>query len=314
MPNVKMDKRRKTAGHPSQKDLRTSENRESNLLVKHCFELCKELGITKILAFAESVQDQRFIAKCQETETVILLARKDALLKEEIVNKWHIIRLPDQAITRTDQFQLGLLFSVLNDLVEVDETVFCLTGLVGSLRLDNLLITNLKRDNKWFRKHTFDKVPSGILRSQEFYRLIDIALKFAKQGREGKPIGTIFILGKTRELKPYIKQLILNPFKGHLKSQRSIHEPDFVETLRELASLDGAFIVDPNGIVERAAVYLSPPQTKEKIELSGGYGARHTSSAALTAVTDALAVVISESSSSVMVFYDGSPILELNRI
>ena len=195
--------------------------------MKHCFELCKELGISKILAFAESVQDQRFIAQCQEMETVILLARKEANLKEEIINKWDIIRLPDQDISRTYQFQLGLLFSVLNDLVKVDETVFCLTGLVGSLRLDNLLITNLKRDNIWFRKHTFDSVPKNILRSQEFYRLIDITLKFAKQGREGKPIGTIFVLGKTEELAPYTKQLVLNPLKGHSKSQRNIHDQDF---------------------------------------------------------------------------------------
>ena len=122
------DKRRKIGVKQSQKVKRPSENRESNLLVKHCFELCKELGISKILAFAESIRDQRFISQCQGMETVILLARKEAHLKKEIVNKWHIIRLPDQDITRTDQFQLGLLFSVLNDLVKVDETVFCLTG------------------------------------------------------------------------------------------------------------------------------------------------------------------------------------------
>lgn len=106
---MKTDKKRDIEARQPQKEKRPSENRESNLLVKHCFELCKELGISKILAFAESVQDQRFIAQCQGTETIILLARKKANLKKEIVSKWHIIRLPDQDITRTDQFQLGLL-------------------------------------------------------------------------------------------------------------------------------------------------------------------------------------------------------------
>jgi len=292
---------------------RSTKNRESNLLVKHCFELCRELGISKILAFAESIQDQKYILKCQQYETIILLSRKIIETKHDIENKWHIIKMPEQNITRTDQFQLGLLFAVLNNLVKVNETVLCMTGLVGSLRLDNLLITNLKRDNKWFRKHTFEKVPKEILQSQEFYRLIDIALTFAKQGREGKPIGTTFIMGNTQQLKPYLKQLVLNPFQGHTKSRKNIHHYDFIETLREFSALDGAFVVDPHGIVERAAVYINPPKLKKKVQLPRGYGARHSSAAALTSATGALAVVISESSSSVMVFLNGSPILELNR-
>ena len=64
----------------SQKEKRPLENRESNLRVKHCFQLCKEQGISKILAFAKSIQDQRLIAQCQSLESVILLARKKAPL------------------------------------------------------------------------------------------------------------------------------------------------------------------------------------------------------------------------------------------
>jgi DNA integrity scanning protein DisA with diadenylate cyclase activity len=187
-----------------------------------------------------------------------------------------------------------------------------MTGLIGSLRLDNVLITNLRRDNKWFRTHSFEEVPKDVLCSREFLRILDIAIRFAEQGREGRPIGTTFVLGRYKELEPYLKQLILNPCKGHKKSTRNIHNPEFIETLRELSTLDGAFIISTRGVVERAATYLDPPSDREKIRIAKGSGARHASAAALTSVTDALAVVVSESSSSVTAFYDGSPILEIN--
>jgi hypothetical protein len=289
-----------------------TENRESKILVEHCFDIARQLGISKLLVFAESVTDRKSIMKYQDSETIIWLTRKETDIVEEPSKRRHVIELPTQDLSRRDQFQIGLLLAVLNEFIDVDETVLCMTGLVGSLRLDNVLITNLRRDNKWFRKHAFEDIPKDILCSREFLRILDIALRFAEQGREGKPIGTTFVLGKHQELQPYIKQLILNPCKGHKKSIRNIHNPEFMETLRELSTLDGAFLVSTRGVVERAATYLNPPSSKGKATIPKGTGARHASAAAITSVTDALAIVVSESSSSVTAFYDGSPILEMN--
>lgn len=291
---------------------RPSENRESRLLVNYCFELGRQLGITKILVYAESVQDQRYILKNREAETIILLSRDNVQIKEEILSECSVVSLPDQDLSRSEQFELGLLIAVLNNLVEYDETVLCMTGLVGSLRLDNLLITNLQRDNNWFKKHDYELIPKNILRSQEFIRLLDIALRLAKQGREGKPIGTIFVLGDYRRYERYLEQLVLNPCAGHPRKNRNIHDSEFFETIREFAALDGAFVIDNEGVVEKVGVYLKPPADKS-IRLPKGLGTRHAAAALLTAATDALTIAVSESSSSVMVFSGGSPILQFKQ-
>jgi diadenylate cyclase len=289
-----------------------SENRESKLLVNHCFDLARQLHITKILAFAESVLDQRYILEKRKQETIILLTKDKAKIREEFLPYCTVISLPGQSLSRSDQFQLGLLIAVLQNLVEHDETVLCITGLVGSLRLDNMLITNLLRDNRWFQQHTYEKIPKNILRSQEFIRLLDIALRLASQGREGKKIGTIFVLGDYQKYDKYLTQLVLNPCKGHPKKNRNIHDNDFFETIREFAALDGAFIVDNEGVVEKAGVYLNPPASEKTIMLKG-FGARHAAAASLTAATEALTITVSESSSSVIVFFDGSAILRFNH-
>ena len=65
------------------------------------------------------------------------------------------------------------------------------------------------------------------------------------------------------------------------------------------------------GIVESAGTYLDA--AAHRISLKPGLGARHTSAAAITARTDSVAVVVSESSGTVTVFNEGSIVFELEK-
>jgi DNA integrity scanning protein DisA with diadenylate cyclase activity len=65
------------------------------------------------------------------------------------------------------------------------------------------------------------------------------------------------------------------------------------ETIKELALIDGAFIVRGNGVVEAAGCLIQAKA--EEIVLPGGLGTRHAAAAAITHVTDSLALVVSSS-------------------
>lgn len=293
------------------KPKKVSENRESRLLVRHSFEMARELGISTILVYAESVQDQRYILKSKKHEKIIFLSQRTQDIHEDFRDSCDILTLPHHDLSRSEQFQLGLLIATLSDKVEIDETVLCMAGLVGSLRLDNLLITNLQRDNKWFKQHNYESIPKDLLLSKQFIKLLDIVLRLAKEGREGKNIGTMFVLGNPHSFSEHYEQMILNPFAGHPEEFRNMHNEDFFETIREFAALDGAFVVNNEGTFERAGVYIRPP-TSNNIKRPRGLGARHTSAAAFTSSIDALVITLSESSSIVTVFSKGSAVLTLN--
>ena len=140
-------------------------------------------------------------------------------------------------------------------------------------------------------------------------RILEIALRLAAEGREGKPIGTVLVLGDESKLEPYCRQLVLNPFKGHPKRERSIHNQEFFETIREFSGLDGGFIVSRKGTVLSAGTYFDAGV--KKVRLRPGLGARHAAAQSITSVTDAIAFAISASSGTVTVFHEGRPILEL---
>ncbi len=98
---------------------------------------------------------------------------------------------------------------------------------------------------------------------------------------------------------------------GHAQAARSIHNPEFLETLREYSALDGAFVIDRRGFVDSAGTYLNAPIGPA--ELSAGLGSRHAAALAITAVTVATAVVISSSSGTVSVYDGGETVLQLER-
>lgn len=287
----------------------STEAAESRLLVRYGFELARQLGINTVLVQAGLLQDRRLVEMHRENEKLIWVAHGDG--KSSASGKADIqVEIPESKVDRMAQVTLGLIMAVLGGSVEVDESVVCLTGVAGSRRLDNLLIANPKRDFPWFAKNAITD-GADLLRSKEFVRLVELALRFAAEGREGKPLGTIFVLGDPEELKRHVRPLILNPLKGHPRKARSIHDMGFVESFRELTSLDGAFIIDNRGVVERAGVYLDAPLSRT-VEVEKGLGSRHMSAAALTAKVEAIAVVISESSGTVSVFSKGSKVMSLD--
>ena len=123
----------------------------------------------------------------------------------------------------------------------------------------------------WLRKPDLEQL-RGVTATREFAQILDIALRFAAQGREGKPIGTIFVLGELGQVSPFLRQLILNPFEGHSPESRNIHNPDFLETLREFAAMDGAFVVNHKGNVEFGGTYIDAPATEAKLREGLGRG------------------------------------------
>jgi hypothetical protein len=255
---------------------------------------------------ADEISDMRLIETLRDDERVIWVARDWKQMPISDPSKDVVLAMPDAALNRLSQLNLALFLAALNRHVGPDERVLGLSGVAGSQRLDTLVIAKPARDFPWLQHHK-----SEMAVTRHLARLLEIALHFAREGREGSSIGAIFVLGNRTSLSPYLRQLILNPLQGHAQASRSIHNPDFLETLRELSAMDGAFVVSRRGVVDSAGTYLDAPVRGGR--LRPGLGARHAAALAITTVTDATAVVISASSRTVSLFDGGEIVFELER-
>ena len=138
--------------------------------------------------------------------------------------------------------------------------------------------------------------------------IINIALELGREGREGRKVGTAFIIGNEGEVLRYIKQLIINPFAGYDEEKRSILDPDIKETIKEFSQLDGVFVINNKGAIIRAGAYIDVDTFG--IELKG-LGGRHRSCAAITKKTECIAVVVSESGGLVRILKDGKIVMKI---
>jgi len=141
-------------------------------------------------------------------------------------------------------------------------------------------------------------------------RVLAIATELAVEGREGKPVGCIFVLGDADDLKPFIKPLILNPFYGYRDEDRNILNPFMDETVKEYSSIDGAFIVRGDGVLLSAGSLIHAPDYQH--ELPSGLGTRHAAGAAISLAADCISIIVSASTGQVTLFRRGQllPIIE----
>lgn len=156
----------------------------------------------------------------------------------------------------------------------------------------------------------FDEVCAMVpgLDRATFSATVRLAVEIAREGREGRKIGTMFVIGDHEAVLLRSATLILDPLKGHPPEDKRIEALDTRESLKELAQLDGAFIVANDGVVVSACRYLDA--SSEGIQLPLGLGTRHMAAASITRETGSVAVVVSESS-VVRVFLRGHLVAEI---
>jgi diadenylate cyclase len=137
---------------------------------------------------------------------------------------------------------------------------------------------------------------------QTVEEVLQLAVEIAREGREGRKIGTLFVIGDVDRVLERSRSLLLDPLYGHDRELLDVRLPEFRETVKELAQLDGAFVVDRRGTFLSAGRYVEVDLTAT--DFLPGLGTRHAAAASITKATEAVAVVVSQSS-MVRVFAGG---------
>ncbi len=141
------------------------------------------------------------------------------------------------------------------------------------------------------------------VREEVFDAVFHICTEISIEGREGKAVGTTFLIGDTNHVLEKSRQIILNPFEGHRPELRVVTNPGLSENIKALAQLDGAFVITGDGFVESVGRYITVDSSS--VSLPPGMGTRHNSVAAITAVTNTIGIVVSQSGGGITVFRHG---------
>lgn len=142
--------------------------------------------------------------------------------------------------------------------------------------------------------------------------VVDTAIEIGSEGREGKPVGALFVVGDHRKVMKLSHEQVFDPFKGYKQAEKNIRSARVREAVKEIAQIDGAFVIAGDGVVHAAGRFLDAPA--EGLTLSSGLGARHWAAAAISKATDAIAIAVSESTGTVRIFQAGFVVLRVEPI
>jgi diadenylate cyclase len=287
---------------------------QTAILLKAAAQLVDELPADAVLMLTETSLDWIEVVDILPVDK-LLIVPSDAELRSELhdFRGLTVLDIDPAAGSIQERMSLSLLEAVAQDKLRAGAHVIAVYNGIGVEEdrpepIDTVSIIHLGEHLERLSAQDLRKldtqVPLPTLRA-----VVDVATEIGREGREGKPVGTMFVVGDTKRVLSMCRPLNFNPFRGYSASERDIRDPRVREQIKDIAQLEGALIIQRDGVAEAACMYLDAPA--EGITLSKGLGTRHWAAAAITKKSKAIAVCVSQSSGIVRIFQNGTIVLNI---
>jgi DNA integrity scanning protein DisA with diadenylate cyclase activity len=291
--------------------------RQTIALLQTARHLVADLPADAVLLLTETQLDWDAVLE-QLVGCRLLVAAQDALLTKQCKDHPGLTVLDiDPGPTPTqERMSLALLAAVAEEKLQTGAHVIALYNGIEAEKdrpeqIDSMSIIHLgehleRLSAKDLRKLD-TQVPLETLRA-----VVDLATEIGREGREGKPVGTMFVVGDSQRVLSMARPLNFNPFRGYSAAERDVRDRKVREQIKDIAQLEGAIIIRRDGVAVAACMYLDV--LAEAITLSKGLGTRHWASAAISRKTKAVAVAVSQSSGAVRIFQNGEVVLHIEPL
>ncbi|MEA1935986.1 MAG: diadenylate cyclase [Thermodesulfobacteriota bacterium] len=277
-------------------------NSLNKAITEFACRIAEEIKARAILLYADVASDLVMVEDKETCFDTILVTRGDAEIPEDFKNSGKVLNVPDINLTRVGQIKIAITKGIATGLFKKGDKLVCLTGIQKFGYVDSIMIIDVGKEFEIFTSEKITDITESVS-PEVFNAVLNIALELAAQGREGRPVGTIFILGDHEKVLQLSRQITINPFVGYKEEKLNILSPGLKETIKEFSAIDGAFVVKDDGVLVTAGRHLSA--ALENKDFPKGLGSRHIAAAGITSATQAIAIVVSESTGTVSVLKNG---------
>lgn len=286
-------------------------NKATSNLLGLAVESVDRLGAAGLLILPETTLDWEAVRELAGPDTAVLVAVGERHLDDVRDAGLVPIEVEPTEATIADEITLALIEAVANDVLGSGARVVVAYSAFEPEALDSISVIRLgerlERLSARDLRALETSVPFETLKA-----VVDVGAEIGREGREGKSVGTLIVVGDAREVLARSRTLGFDPFRGYRRKEKNVRDVRVREAIKEIAQLDGAFVVARDGTVEAACRIIDAPTTG--LTLPKGMGTRHWAAAAITNVTSAVAVVVSQSTGTVRIFQDGEIVLRIAPI
>jgi diadenylate cyclase len=302
-----------TPNHPTTLDVMTLPI-QTIALMNVARTLVEKLSADAVLLLADTGLEWDAVQELLPADKLLIVTR-DADIVEQLKAYPHltILDIDPGPTPAQERMSLALIEAIAREKIRPGAHVIALYNGIGveedrPEQIDSLSIIHLGEHLERLTAQDLRKldtqVPLETLRA-----IVDLATEIGREGREGKPVGTMFIVGDTKRVLSMSQPLNFNPFRGYAPHERDIRDRRVREQIKDIAQLEGAIVIRRDGVAEAGCMYIDCPA--EGITLSKGLGTRHWTAAAVSKKTKAIAIAVSQSSGSVRIFLNGQVMLQI---
>jgi DNA integrity scanning protein DisA with diadenylate cyclase activity len=272
-------------------------------------DAARRLGARGVLILPEEPMDWEVVRVFKSNDVSILVAsasqrQLDTVRKAGLT----AIEVEPSEAAITERISLALIEAVANDHLPAGARVVVVYSGFEAEALDSLSVIRLGEHLERLTARDLRALETSVP-FETLKAVVDVAVEIGREGREGKAVGTLIVVGDARNVISRTRPLGFDPFKGYRRKERNVRDFRVREAIKEIAQLDGAFVVARDGTVEAACRLIDAPMTG--LTLPKGLGTRHWAAAAITEITKALAVVVSQSNGTLRLFQHGEVILRI---
>ena len=284
------------------KPVQAQQNRINRLMIREADRVAKGAACGAIMVFGDTfvggIEPGAWFPKSK----TILVTRNMVEIDEADKDAPEVIQVRSYSTRRLAQLRSAMFVALTRGMISFSDRVCCVGGITGSNQFDTVVIVDVEREFQTLLADHTDLMPDDV-KPEVIERVIAIATELAVEGREGKPVGCLFVVGDTDKVEKFIKPLVLNPFYGYKEEDRNILSPFMDETVKEFSSIDGAFIIRGDGVVSSAGSLIQAADSDHI--LPSGLGSRHAAAAAISVASDCISIVVSSSTGQVTLFRRG---------
>ena len=304
---------RLVGGFGGMRAVQAQQNRVNRLMFREAERVAQGADCNAIIVLGDTfIGGMQAGMLCTKLKT-ILVTRTALETSDDDRAFTETIQVRSFSNARLAQLRSAMLVALTRGIVTFTDRICCVGGITGSNQFDTLVVVDIEREfQTLLTGSTADLLPEDV-KPEVLERVIAVATELAVEGREGRPVGCLFVVGDNEKVASLSKPLVLNPFFGYKEEERNILNPFMDETVKEFSSIDGAFIIRGDGVVESAGSLI---QASDSVyELPSGLGARHAAAAAISVAANCIAIVVSSSTAQVTLFRRGVmlPLTEKRR-
>ena len=287
---------------------RVAISEQTKSLLAAAKKIARDAEAEAVLVLADAAHDFEQFRDTLKRTRFIVASDRDEVLRAAEADGVDRVRILHEPQTRQHQLSQALLEAISENLLESGDRVVCLYPLFERDGPDSISLVNLAVHLARLSSRDLRRLDTSVP-LETLSTVVDVAVEIGAQGREGKKVGAIFVVGDHRRVLAMSHEQVHDPFKGYTRKERLMRSPRVQESVKEIAQMDGAFVISADGVVHAAGRNLNAPA--EGLTLSKGLGSRHWAAAAISKQTDAVAIAVSESSGTVRIFQRGTVVLRI---